>query len=206
MNTLKIPKTEYVPHPEGQHEGLTMGLEDKGEVDTSYGKKRKVALKIQSETANTDDGSPSTIERWFTLSSHPKSDLRKFRETMLGRSLTNEELDSLVSEEIVGRRVGYTVAHNEGKEGGTFANITNLWPLKEKATSLPVGPEGDKTDGFPATAEAASAKVQAKAKSNSAANTDWLKSRLVDEGMDALDMTVDDWRELWPSVMDDVPI
>ena len=130
MNAIDIPRTEFILHPEGRHEGRISGVDNKGEVQTQFGTKLKIVVQIESSTALMDDGKPFIINKWFTISSHPKSALREFRETLAGRKLTPEEIDRLNPEvEFIGRRVGFTCIQREGSEGATFANITNIWPL-----------------------------------------------------------------------------
>ncbi len=133
MATYKIPQTDFVPHPEGQHEGFIQDVQDKKEVETSFGLKHKIAVIIVSTTAIMNEDHEEKgyqIQKWFTLSGHPKSDLRKFRETMAGRKLVDAEAYDFNTEELEGRGVGYIVVHNTS-EGRTYANTTNIWPLKE---------------------------------------------------------------------------
>ncbi len=130
MAKIEIPKTNYIPHPEGSHEGKIYEIEDKGQIETSFGLKHKIAIKIQSNTATMDDGQPFEVQRWCTVSGHPKSDLRKLRETLLGRKLTDEEAYNLDTNELLEMSVGYVVVHNEGNEGQVYSNIQNIWPLK----------------------------------------------------------------------------
>ncbi|MDA0711266.1 MAG: hypothetical protein O3B73_13780 [bacterium] len=206
MNTVVIPKSEFPPHPEGLHDGRISGVEDKGEIQTKSGLKHKIVVHIQSDTAVfLEDGRPSVASKWYTASSRSKSALLEFRETMAGRKLTRDERECLNPDtELVGRAVGYTVIHNDGSEGRVYANITNIWPLNwEKAKAESVPAEGK--DSFPNTPEAAMAMVCAKAKANQMANVAWLKGRLESRGKNALDATVEDWRELWGCVEPDLP-
>lgn len=144
MAIVKMPKNTFLPHPEGQHEGVIVAFEDLGEKETAFGLKPKVSIKIESSTALMEDGQPFGLWQWYTLSPHPKSGLRKLRETLAGRKLTEREARDEFDpdKELVGKRVGFVVVHNEGREGGVFAGISAIWPLKDQApTGTPSGPK-----------------------------------------------------------------
>ena len=50
---------------------------------------------------------------------------------LLGRDLTIEERSHFEDSELVNRQIGYQIVHREGKEGNTFANVENIWPLRD---------------------------------------------------------------------------
>ncbi len=129
MARIDIPKgSDFAPHPEGNHKGGIFEVEDLGMMDTAFGQKHKVCVKIESRTAQLDDGRPAIIYEWWTVSSHKKSTMRQRRETLLGRKLTDEEADGFDTDELVGTEVGFVVEHNVSGES-TYANIVNMWPL-----------------------------------------------------------------------------
>ena len=108
--------------------------------------------------------------------------------------------------EFIGRQVGFTCIHNTGSEGGTFANINNIWPLdsEDKPTQEEMSSEvDDKT--FPGTQEEAMGKVMALAKTNEKADTDWLKKQIEDMGKSPFDLKVTEWQDLWVSVGQGLP-
>jgi len=131
MAYYETPVKEFTPHPNGTFEGRIVAVEDKGEVETPFGTKPKLAIKIESETETMEDGRPFSAWLWVTLSGSPKSNLYKIRTTLLGRDLTADECGGFEDSEVVDRRVGYQIVHREGKEGLVFANVSNIWPLKE---------------------------------------------------------------------------
>ena len=142
MIKFQLPTSDFTPHPDGTHEGKVIGVEDKGERETSFGLKHKVASVIESETASMDDGRPFTASLWVTLSGSTKSKLYKVRTALLGRDLTPEERTSFEETELIGKRVGYQVVHREGREGGVFANVDQIWPSKQiQPQPSQVGPE-----------------------------------------------------------------
>lgn len=132
MATLTIPKPDFIPHPEGQYDGIIYQVEDLGMQETNFGMKHQVSIKIEALECAMEDGQPFTIQRRVSLSGHQKSTLRKLREQLLGKKLTDDEAYNFDTEELVGIRVGYIVEHNESAEGRKFANIANIWPLKDQ--------------------------------------------------------------------------
>ena len=202
---ITIPKSEFLPHPQGTHQGRISDIEYREQVQTQFGIKDKLILEIESETAIMDSGVPHVIKRWFTVSSHPKAALREFREALASRRLISDEIDKLDPQaEFIGRKVGFTVIHNEGTEGQVFANIKNMWPVDLDGTDEAIvhGPNG----GFPDAPEAAMAKVRETARTNRNADTEWLKKRIDEMGKSPLDLTAAEWKDLWTSVSQDIPI
>ena len=129
MNFIQIPTTEFTLHPAGQFTGRITEVEDRGEIETHFGTKLKLSVKFECDSATADDGGKYIIAKWFTVSSHPKSALTKFRVALLGRPLTPGEATGLEPTELIGKRCGYMVVHAD-RDGTTYANIDNLWPLE----------------------------------------------------------------------------
>ena len=139
MGPLQIPKPTFEAHPAGPGTGRIAEVEDKGEQPTAFGVKHKIAVKIESDRL-MNDGRPYLIVQWFSLSGHPKSALRKFREGVLGRSLSEEEAYNFDPGQLVGRQIGFAVTHVEGKEG-PYANLSAVWPLGQPAPGASSGPD-----------------------------------------------------------------
>jgi hypothetical protein len=145
MTTINIPKSDYIPHPEGRYTGCIVSVEDMGEVETSFGPKLKLAVRLECDSKKMDNGQPYSVSQWYTVSSHPKSNLTKLREMLLGRKLGYDEMSAVnPAVELIGKRVGYLIAHREVREGGTFAAIDNIWPVVEEP--LPSAPASDDPD------------------------------------------------------------
>jgi hypothetical protein len=127
MATYDIPKSIYPPHPAGRHTGVIHHVEDKGLVlNKKFNKEEhKIAVFIKTEGIVRDDGEPWFVQQWFTLSNSPKANLRKFREAVLDRPLSAEELAAPFDDaEIVGRRITYRIDHSEPNEvGQVYGNI-----------------------------------------------------------------------------------
>lgn len=132
MGPLQIPKPTFEAHPAGPGTGRIVEVEDKGEQETAFGRKHKIAVRIESDRP-MNDGRPYLIVQWFSLSGHPKSALRKFREGVLGRSLSEEGAYNFDPGELVGRQIGFAVTHVEGREG-PYANLSAVWPLDQPPT------------------------------------------------------------------------
>ena len=128
MSYISIPQRDFVLHPAGQFTGRIMEIEDRGMIETTFGTKPKLSVKIECDSTTADDGGKYIIGKWFTVSSHPKSALSKFRVALLGRRLTPDEASGLDQKELIGKRCGYMVVHTE-RDGTTYANIDQLWPV-----------------------------------------------------------------------------
>ena len=104
--------------------GTIVNVQDEGMQETPWGAKHKISVRIDSNSAFMENEEPFRILEWFTLSSSPKSNLRKFREAVLDRSLTKDEETEFDPEaELVGRRISYRVDHKEKQDGGLRAVI-----------------------------------------------------------------------------------
>ena len=138
MSTINLPKSEYVPHPVGRYTGCIVNVEDKGKQETPFGLKHKLAIRIDCDSQMMANGEPYSVTKWYTVSSHPKSNLTKLREMVLGRKLTGDEISTMeTTDELIDKRIVYLVVHNEGRDGGTFAVINEIWPVEDKPVAVP---------------------------------------------------------------------
>jgi hypothetical protein len=129
---ITIPIADYgPPHPEGNHRGRIVGVDVK-ELQTQHGDWKAVEIVIENEVTRDGDGSPFRVRKYFTLSSHEKSNLLKFRELMKGTRLTREECASFPDAEVIGRRVGFVVVHKQRSDGSSFPSVESVWPLDEQ--------------------------------------------------------------------------
>lgn len=128
--TYKNQNTHFVPHPEGTYEGVIYDVEDLGVVSTSFGDTHMLSIKIESFESN-ESGKPYTVWRRVRLSFDPRSNLSGIRKSVLGRTLTREELQEFDDRELLGENVGYQVEHNTNDQTGiTYANLLNLWKIE----------------------------------------------------------------------------
>ena len=127
---VAIPKTEFDPHPAGQHQGTITEVIDQGLQVGRFGTKPKLTIIITSGTATKPNGEPAELWIWCTVSAGRKATLTRHREKLLGRQLTEtERLHFDPDREMIGRQVTYIVEHNFGDAGQTFANLTTLAPV-----------------------------------------------------------------------------
>ena len=143
---LSFPKSEFTPHPAGQHQGTIYEVEIRLQEETPWGLKDKIILKIQSETPmlgedgkqRTDsEGRPMFFNLWDFLTVTRKGKLASRREAILGRPLTPQDFpdDYDPETEFLNRKIGYVVKHTAGKEPNTVsAGIETLWPIGNAPT------------------------------------------------------------------------
>ena len=134
---------EFEPHPEGRAEGEVYEVEDRPEMETQWGLKHKVCVKIESTTAVRSDGSPALIFLWWNVSGHPRSTMYKQRTLIKGSKLTDEEAENFDTQSLVGKKLGYQVLHNAASDGRIFANVVSLWPIE--ALPAPAAQGSDNT-------------------------------------------------------------
>ena len=134
MAKYTMERMEFVPHPVGPSEGIIYEVRDLGEIDTQFGAKHKVAVKIQSLDHKMEDGRPFSIQKLMNLSGHDKSDLFKFRCAARGvAALKDDEAYNFDDGELLGVRLGYVVEHQVSqKNGNTYGNLATVWRLEDQ--------------------------------------------------------------------------
>lgn len=145
MTNVPLPKSNFKPHPKGQHSGTIFDVEVRLNEPTQWGPKHRVILKIQSDTImQNDDGTNMTDDEgnprgfviwdWLTVARKEGSRFRKRREAILGRALTAEEANADSFDpvsEFQGQRISYLVEHRmKGDE--LYANVDTLWLESER--------------------------------------------------------------------------
>lgn len=133
----EIPKQEYDPYPKGPSEGIIYEIEDKGMIETPFGDKHKLSIKIESLKHKLDDGRPFTIQKLVNLSGHENSDLYKFRCAARGiEVLADDDAYNFDPDELVGIRISYVVEHQQSpRNGKTYGNISSgsVWRLEDQS-------------------------------------------------------------------------
>ena len=132
--------------PEGVHQGVIYAVELRKDIETKFGKKDKLMIKIQlsPESAGTTtytnkDGkevtNPFMVTYFKTLSmwrdGAKASDLRKFVEAIAQRKFAdNKEAAAFDLESLVGLNGMFNVVHNPSADGEKiFANVETTMPL-----------------------------------------------------------------------------
>jgi len=129
MAKYQLPDATFVPHPQGKHEGSIVQVQDEGEQETPWGLKRKLSVRIESTTATMEDGTPFALVCWFTFSGASNSNLTKFRQSLMGRSLGNKERLDFDDAEMINRHVGYQVIHSKREDGTPRAQLASIWSI-----------------------------------------------------------------------------
>lgn len=129
----------YKRVPAGAHVGRCFSLIDLGTQLSSgqYGEKMQHKIQIKWELFGedeqgaplvSDDGSPMTISKSYTLSLSDKASLRKDLASWRGRDFTEEEAKAFDVTKLLGAycMVNVTTSENNGK---TYTNVAGLTPL-----------------------------------------------------------------------------
>lgn len=123
-----IERKAFDPHPTGRHTGTIVKVQDEGMRENTWEgqitTQHKLSIRIDSDSALMENGDPFSIIAWFTVSSSPMGNLRKFREAVLDRTLTREEETTFDPDvELIGRKISYRIDHKEKMDGSLRAVI-----------------------------------------------------------------------------------
>lgn len=121
---------DFIPAPAGTHRGVLVDVVDLGMVETTWQGQKKsahMARLVWQIDEPMPDGKLFVVGQRYTLSLHPKSNLRKMLETWRGAAFP-VEVDDFDVETMIGRSCLVTVTHNTTQKG-TFANVTGVTPL-----------------------------------------------------------------------------
>jgi hypothetical protein len=100
---------------------------------TQYGNKEEFRLVFETECMDEENDRRFCIwSRGYTPSLNEKAALRKDLKKMMGRELTQLELDEFDLEGLIGHGVKLIIQH-EHKDDKTYANISFIAPDKDKA-------------------------------------------------------------------------
>jgi hypothetical protein len=132
---------DFTPHPEteGTVKGVIVDLTPLKTVQSEYGERQVFRLVYESEVED-DEGKRFCIwSRPFTPSLDPKAKFRQELKKILGRELTQAELNEFDTDCMIGMGVKLIVQHEEGKDGKTYSVISFIGPDKDKTTLKPSG-------------------------------------------------------------------
>jgi hypothetical protein len=132
---------DFTPHPEtdGTVKGVIVDITPPKKVQSEFGEREVFRLVYETEVAD-DEGKRFCIwSRPYTPSLHEKANFRKDIKKILGRDLTQAELDEFDTEGLLGLGVKLIVQHEEGKNGQTYSVISFLSPDKDKDRLTPSG-------------------------------------------------------------------
>jgi len=127
--------SNFIPHPEtdGPIKAVVVDVTELKNRKTAFGDKDEFRLVFETECEDEENDRRFCIwSRGYTPSFYEKSALRKDLKKMLGRELTQLELDEFDMESLIGHGVKLIIQH-EHKDENTYANISFITPDKEKA-------------------------------------------------------------------------
>ena len=135
MKLSEKRNSSFTPHP-ATDEPIKAVLVDITELKkrvTQYGEKEEFRLVFETECEDTENDRRFCIwSRGYTPSLNEKAALRKDLKKMMGRELTQAELDEFDLEGLIGHGVKLIIQH-ETKDDRTYANISFIAPDKDKA-------------------------------------------------------------------------
>ncbi len=132
---IKDEKPVYPLAPDGLQDAVLVDVVDLGELDTPFGRKRKLSLVFELEDTN-EEGKHYIVTRRYTWSLNEKSNLRKDLERWHGSKFSNEELmNGIDMEALIGLNATLFISHNES-EDKTYANIETVLPRKKGSKVL----------------------------------------------------------------------
>lgn len=124
--THKLP-----PPPEGIVDAVCVRVEDKGIVETQWGNRHKISV-VWQINALKENGERFEVAKWFTASTHIKSNLRKDLASWRGRDLTeDEEKKTFDTNILVGLPCRLELIHVPGNDGATYARVQSVLPPSE---------------------------------------------------------------------------
>ena len=135
MKLSEKRNSNFTPHPEtdGPIKAVLVDITELKKRMTQYGEKDEFRLVFETECDDTENDRRFCIwSRGYTPSLNEKAALRKDLKKMMGRELTQLELDEFDLEALIGHGVKLIIQH-ETKDDKTYANISFMAPDKDKA-------------------------------------------------------------------------
>jgi hypothetical protein len=135
MKLSEKRNSNFTPHPEteGPIKGVIVDVTELKKRMTAFGEKEEFRLVFETECMDEENDRRFCIwSRGYTPSLNEKAALRKDLKKMMGRDLTQLELDEFDMESLIGHGVKLIIQH-EHKDDKTYANISFIAPDKDKA-------------------------------------------------------------------------
>ena len=161
MKLSEKRNSTFTPHPEtdGPIKAVLVDVTELKKRMTQYGEKDEFRLVFETECMDEENDRRFCIwSRGYTPSLNEKAALRKDLKKMMGRELTQAELDEFDLEGLIGHGVKLIIQH-EHKDDRTYANISFMAPDKDKALK----PSGKYIRQRDRDADAPAAQTEAKA-------------------------------------------
>lgn len=141
MKLSEKKQSNFSPHPEtdGPIKAVLVDVTELKKRMTQYGEKEEFRLVFETEVMDEENDRRFCIwSRGYTPSLNEKAALRKDLKKLMGRDLTQAELDEFDLEALIGHGVKLIIQH-ETKDDRTYANISFMSPDRDKATLKPSG-------------------------------------------------------------------
>ena len=135
MKLSEKRNSTFTPHPEtdGPIKAVLVDITELKKRMTQHGEKDEFRLVFETECMDEENDRRFCIwSRGYTPSLNEKAALRKDLKKMMGRELTQAELDEFDLEGLIGHGVKLIIQH-EHKDDKTYANISFMAPDKDKA-------------------------------------------------------------------------
>jgi len=135
MKLSEKRNSNFTPHPECPDpiKAVLVDITELKKRVTQYGDKDEFRLVFETECMDEENDRRFCIwSRGYTPSLNEKAALRKDLKKMMGRELTQLELDEFDLEGLIGHGVKLIIQH-EHKDDKTYANISFIAPDKDKA-------------------------------------------------------------------------
>jgi hypothetical protein len=135
MKLSEKRNSNFTPHPEteGPIKAVLVDVTELKKRMTAFGEKDEFRLVFETECEDEENDRRYCIwSRGYTPSLNEKAALRKDLKKMMGRDLTQLELDEFDMESLIGHGVKLIIQH-EHKDDKTYANISFIAPDKDKA-------------------------------------------------------------------------
>lgn len=132
--------SDFEPIPAGSYHAVCYSVVDLGtQPSTLYAPSRKVLIqweipseRIEYERDGKQVNLPRATSQQFTLSMHPKGNLRKFLESWRGVPFTDEQAGDFDIAKLVGANCILNIIHKAGtgqNAGKVYANVSSVSPL-----------------------------------------------------------------------------
>jgi hypothetical protein len=135
MKLSEKRNSNFTPHPEteGPIKAVLVDVTELKKRMTAFGEKDEFRLVFETECEDEENDRRFCIwSRGYTPSLNEKAALRKDLKKMMGRDLTQLELDEFDMESLIGHGVKLIIQHDH-KDDRTYANISFIAPDKDKA-------------------------------------------------------------------------
>jgi hypothetical protein len=138
---IVLPKeNDFEMTPAGTHVAICYRVIDLGTQEVDFQGKlkhqRKIMISWELPQELMETGEPFSVHKKFTLSGSKKGTLRKFLESWRGTAFTDKDFGTFDIGNLIGKPALVGIIHEQGSDGGTYANITSVMKIA-KGTPIP---------------------------------------------------------------------